>query len=64
MNGPKKWLADMKNEAEVLKLRRQALALARDIIEQDAKGMTPEEIELAACDLCDRQVATMLESKA
>jgi len=58
MNGANGWLADMQHKREVLKLRRQALAQAREIIEQDprAEGMTAVEIELAACDLCDRQV--------
>jgi hypothetical protein len=48
----------MRRDREVLKLRRQALAAAREIIEQDTRteGMTAAEIELAACDLCDRQV--------
>ena len=52
------WLANMKREREVLKLRREALEIARAIIEQDPRteGMTTDEIELAACDLCDRQV--------
>jgi hypothetical protein len=48
----------MQRTREVLKLRREALALAREMIEQDprSEGMTAIEIELAACDLCDRQV--------
>ena len=52
------WLDEMKHKREVLKLRRDALDLARTIIEQDprSKGMTAVELELAACDLCDRQV--------
>lgn len=58
MSGPKQWLADMQHKREVLKLRRQALGIAREIIEQDprSEGMTAYELELAACDLCDRQV--------
>ena len=56
--GPSQWIAEMKRKREVLKLRREALELARAIIEQDprAEGMTATEIEFAACDLCDRQV--------
>lgn len=52
------WLADVKKNTEVLKLRRQALEIARMIIADDprSEGMTAEELELAACDLCDRQV--------
>lgn len=52
------WLAEVKRKREVLRLRREALALAREIIEQDrrSEGMSAIEIEAAACDLCDRQV--------
>lgn len=52
------WLTDVKRKTEVLKLRREALEIARTIIAEDprSKGMTAEELELAACDLCDRQV--------
>lgn len=57
-SGSSSWLAKMKHDREVLRLRREALSIAREIIEQDprTKGMSAEEIELAACDLCDRQV--------
>lgn len=63
MSGPKQWLSQMKLESEVLKLRRQALELARSCIEQDpqSEGMTPDEIEFAACELCDRQVKEITE---
>lgn len=56
--GASTWLAEMKHKREVLQLRRQALEIARAIIEQDprSEGMTAAELELAACDLCDRQV--------
>lgn len=52
------WLTDVKRKTEVLKLRRQALAQAREIIAQDPRsgGMSEIELEFAACDLCDRQV--------
>lgn len=52
------WLEEMKRKSEVLRLRREALQLARTIIEQDprSEGMTAAQLELAACDLCDRQV--------
>ena len=58
MSGPKQWLADMKAENDVLWLRREALQVARELIEHDPeyRDKTPEEIELAACDLCDRQM--------
>lgn len=52
----------MQREREVLKLRRQALEIAREIIEQDprSEGMTAVELEFAACDLCDRQVKELI----
>lgn len=59
------WLAELKRKREVLELRREALAAARKIIEDDPRfeGLSPYEIELAACDLCDRQVKEMLFTK-
>lgn len=52
------WLVDIKRKREVLKLRREALEIARAIIEQDprSEGISAAELEFAACDLCDRQV--------
>lgn len=56
------WLANMKHEREILELRREALNISRKIIEGDPRfeGLTSYEIELAACDLCDKQVKEML----
>ena len=58
VTGPKQWLEDMQRKREVLRLRREALDIARAVIEQDprSEGMTAYELELAACELCDRQV--------
>lgn len=58
-------LADMRLKSEVLKLRRQALEVARVLIEQNpqSEGMTAEEIELAACELCDKQINELAFSK-
>lgn len=55
------WLAEVKRKNEVLRLRREALDLAREILKQDprSEGMTAVELEFAACDLCDRQVNEM-----
>lgn len=56
------WLGDLKRKREILELRREALSAARKIIEDDPRfeGLSPYEIELAACDLCDKQVIEML----
>lgn len=55
------WLNDLKREREILALRREALATARSILEADPRfeGLNTYEIELAACDLCDRQITEM-----
>lgn len=49
-------LADMRLKAHVLRLRREALEIARALIAEEHPEYDAMQLEAAACDLCDTQV--------
>jgi hypothetical protein len=61
--GPRAMLAEMRLNNEVLKLRRQALEIARNVIAEEHPEYDAEQLELAACDLCDAQVKEVTKEK-
>lgn len=54
--GPRQLLADMRLKNQVLKLRREALDIARGLIEEVHPEYDAMQLEAAACDLCDAKV--------
>jgi hypothetical protein len=58
--GPRQLLADMRLNNQVLKLRREALDIARAPIEEEHPEYDAMQLEAAACDLCDAQVSKEL----
>lgn len=58
--GPRQMLADMRLKNQVLKLRREALDIARTLVEEVHPEYDAMQLEAAACDLCDAKVAQEL----
>jgi hypothetical protein len=61
--GPRQMLADMRLNNKVLKLRREALEIARSIIADQHPEYDAMQLEAAACDLCDAQVQEANETQ-